>query len=200
MKTNLFFLAFMLLTIPSLCQEKNFKYRGDVNYGYMMGISNYNLLTGEPNGGTITVNEEIFGHSLRTQHGLVYKDKLFMGLGIGLENYTYKESSFASFNALPLFFNTKFYFSKKRNTFYTGISVGHTIRIKGGGSVPGEWNGGIMINPEIGFKFKISRALDIMMSLNYVHQNISTPDTFGGMDFLQKPQYRSAHVRVGIVF
>ena len=58
----------MLLTIPSLCQEKKFKYRGDVNHGYMMVISNYNLLTGESNGGTITVNDEIFGHSLRTLH------------------------------------------------------------------------------------------------------------------------------------
>lgn len=193
-------IGLMLLFMTSVFgQEKSFKYRGAIDYGFMRGILNFNVST-DSQGGRISTTEDILGHSIRTLHGVVFKNKIFLGIGAGLESYSVKENSNAFFNALPIYFNTKYYFSKKRNNFHVGMNLGHSFRIQGGGAMTKEWTGGFLFNPEIGYKFKILQKLDMNLTLNYVHQNISAPDKYLGLDFIQKPQFRTAHFRVGFVF
>ena len=112
-------------------------------------------------------DEEITG-SLATVHGIAMH-KWRLGIGIGIEGYE-------GWRTIPLFGSLSFDFGRIRNnTFYlqanAGYSFGYYQEEKIEGMANEEDNGGLMLNPMIGYRVGVKK-LNVFIAAGYKHQRV----------------------------
>lgn len=135
-------------------------------------------------------------------------DQFYVGAGVGIEFW---EESY-----LPAFAQADYYFRKTDFTPFVGLQFGYMLALDDSpntntyydyASYSSYWpgpsrgaydpEGGLMINPSIGFKGMFHENLGWMFSLGYRYQQLN----FDGVDeSSMKRNYNRLSIRIGIIF
>jgi hypothetical protein len=192
MKYNIL-LILIIFSVSSLSgqneeqQTKNLRYFNHSQVGLLIGEESENK-----------VQKAMFP-SFQTVNGVRVGKHLAFGVGVGVEPFEY--------TVFPVFVSGYYYLTSKKNTPYFAIKGGYafanshkTIR-----NTPyyGEFNnkGGLMFNPEIGVRFKVS-GFDMTLSGGYRYQRLESQITPEGMiyTYKHKVDYKRTSVTLGIMF
>ncbi|WP_113639594.1 hypothetical protein [Nubsella zeaxanthinifaciens] len=104
--------------------------------------------------------------SLRNINGWFVTNKLSVGLGVGLENYTRKSSSAIYDNTFQIFLDARYYLKNKVNTFFAYADVGSSVAISD------VIEKGPMFNLGLGYKLKMTKRTALVGSLGFIDQTI----------------------------
>lgn len=189
MKRKLFLLGFALLTAHLIHaqtitkQEKGYFNLTEV--GYTGGNHTYDIQVspGKYDGGT----SGAYSLSLRNINGVFLTNKIAVGAGLGLENYTDNDSYFTSNNLFQLFLDVRYYFKNQNNTFFAYGDAG------GGLKIADNFRKGEMFNLGFGYKFKVAPKAGMIGSLGYSDQTIKSDPA------ITKNRYYGLAVKVGLL-
>jgi len=165
-------------------QEKGYFNLTEV--GYTGGNHTYDIQV-SPNkydGGT----SGAYALSLRNINGVFLTNKISLGAGIGLENYTDNDSYFNNNNLFQLFLDVRYYFKNENNTFFVYGDAGTGLKIDD------NFRKGQMFNLGGGYKFKVGPKMGMIGSLGYSDQTIK------GEPAITKNRYYGLAVKVGLLF
>jgi len=112
------------------------------------------------------VHDGAYAVSLRNINGIFLTNKIAVGIGVGLENYTLKSSSDSYVNTFQLFADARYYFKNSNNTFFAYGDVGGSIAISD------NIEKGPMFNFGIGYKLKSSKKTALLGSIGFIDQSI----------------------------
>jgi hypothetical protein len=143
-------------------QEKG--YFNITELGYFLVNNAYEYQT-NPN--TIkVVYDGAYALSLRNINGVFLTNKIALGIGVGLENYTHKSDSYNWDNTFQVFFDTRYYFRNEEQTFFAYGDIGSSI------SISDNIEKGSMVNLGLGYKVKLSKKTALLGSIGFINQNI----------------------------
>lgn len=108
-----------------------------------------------------------YAWSLQTINGYFISPHFSVGIGLGLDGYHNP-----NINTLPLFIDARGYLSENKNSAYSFIDVGPTIRLGDGSS----FRKGMMLNFGLGYKFSIGHKLFLVSDVFYSHKTVSLTD------------------------
>lgn len=143
-------------------QEKG--YFNITELGYFMVNNAYESQTGTNS--FKVVYDGAYGISLRNINGLFITNKIALGLGVGLENYTHKTDNNNWDNTFQVFFDARYYFKNDENTFFAYGDVGSSVAISD------NIGKGPMFNLGIGYKIKSSEKTALVGSVGFIDQTI----------------------------
>lgn len=131
MKTNLFLLGLAICTATIVKaqtitkQEKG--YFNLTEIGYTIGNHTYEIQVNPTkyDGGT----SGAYALSLRNINGVFLTNKISVGVGVGLENYTDNDSYSTNNNLFHLFLDARYYFKNQSNTLFAYGDVGTGLKI-----------------------------------------------------------------------
>ncbi|SFA54887.1 Outer membrane protein beta-barrel domain-containing protein [Pedobacter suwonensis] len=129
-----------------------------------------------------------YAFSLRNINGVFLTNKISVGLGLGLENYTDDDSYFTNNNLFQLFLDARYYFKNQNNTFFAYGDAGTGLKIAD------DFRKGQMFNLGLGYKFKVAPKAGMTGSLGYSDQTIKSDPS------ITKNRYYGFAVKVGLLF
>ncbi len=147
--------------------QKNKGYFNITKIGY---ITNYNLkrdLFIEGVGGIYSELESERSHawSLQTVNGYFLSPNFSLGVAIGLDGYHNP-----NFNTLPVLLDVRAYLSKKKNSVYSFLNIGPSLRLGGENSALRK---GMVFNIGVGYKYKVGKKLFLVSDIGFSHKTIS---------------------------
>lgn len=148
---------------------------------------NNSLQIDNASGGYNSYNDGAYALSLRTINGVFITDKVSLGIGVGLENYTLTESNTNS-NLFQLFGDARYYFKNEASTFFAYGQLGPSLAISD------RFEKGTMYNLGIGYKFKVSDKTAMNGSFGFIDQYIKTNPN------LRQNRYYGIALKVGVMF
>ncbi|MFW0716227.1 hypothetical protein [Pedobacter sp. N23S346] len=165
-------------------QEKG--YFNLTELGYTVGNHTYDIQV-SPNrydGGTTGA----YSLSLRNINGVFFTNKISVGAGVGLENYTDNDNYFTNNNFFQLFLDVRYYFKNDNNTFFAYGDAGTGLKIDD------NFSKGQMFNLGGGYKFKVGSKMAMLGSLGYSDQSIKDEPS------ITRNRYYGLAVKVGLLF
>ena len=161
---------FTTICLTSFCkgqtitkQEKG--YFNTTEFGYYVG--NHSLKINNSKGGYNSYVNGSYSLSLRNINGLFITNKISLGIGVGLENYSQNESN-ANDNLFQLFADARYYFRNEASTFFVYGQVGPSI------AITDRHEKGSMYNLGLGHKFKVGAKTAMNASFGFIDQYITT--------------------------
>jgi len=137
--------------------------------------------------------------SFQTINGIRLGEHVGFGVGIGAEPFEYK--------IYPVFLSFHYFFSSKlKNNPFLAFKVGHAFSDSkkkiynypyGGNEC--NHKGGLMFNPEIGFRFKMF-DFELTLSGGYRFQRLKSTATQGYNSYEHQVEYNRASFAIGVVF
>ena len=112
------------------------------------------------------VYDGAYGLSLRNINGLFITNKIALGLGVGLENYTHKSDRHNWDNTFQIFLDARYYFKNDENNFFAYGDLGSSVAISDNIAK------GPMFNLGIGYKVKSSEKTALIGSIGFIDQAI----------------------------
>lgn len=131
-----------------------------------------------------------FGFSLQTINGYFINKNISLGIGIGLDRYNNPSA-----NTLPLFLDTRYYFSEDSRSLYVLGNFGGLIKIENG------TRRGSMINLGLGYKFPFnekSRTF-FVSDISFSHKSISL-DGLPISDSVRFSRVNGIMISFGLIF
>jgi hypothetical protein len=190
MKKTLIILAISILTIKSYSQTITKQEKGYFNLTEISAFGGNNAFDFQ-----VTTNkyesrsDGAYAFSLRNINGYFITNKIAVGLGVGLENYTHSDSYFNTNNLFLLFLDTRYYFKNSANTFFAYGDIGSSVKIAD------NIDKGPMYNLGIGYKFKVGNKTALTAGLGYVDQSIKHDETN-----IMRDRYYGFAFKVGLLF
>ena len=136
--------------------------------------------------------------SFHTVNGIRFGNHFGIGVGVGIEPFEY--------TVFPVYASGYYFLSNKRNSPYFALKGGYSFANSHkqiNSYYYGEHNnkGGLMINPEIGVRFKVS-GFDMTLSGGYRYQRLENQATTEGTVYTynHKVDYNRVSVALGIMF
>ncbi len=138
------------------------------------------------------------GFSLTYSIGHRFNRLLGVGVGIGIEDL---EIDFAS-QIVPVFGEVRGYLSPKKRSAYYAMRLGYGFGIKNENWNVTKADGGIMINPEIGFRFGGSEDVNFYLGTGYRFQKSKYTREFPWNERVEvdKLTFKRLDLRFGIDF
>ena len=136
--------------------------------------------------------------SFNTVNGIRFGNHFGIGVGVGIEPFEY--------TVFPVYASGYYFLTNKKNTPYFALKGGYAFANSHkqiSSYYYGEHNnkGGLMINPEIGVRFKVS-GFDMTLSGGYRYQRLESQVTAEGTVYTynHKVDYNRVSVALGIMF
>ena len=137
--------------------------------------------------------------SFHTINGVCVGDHFGIGVGVGVEPFEY--------TVFPVYMSGYYFLTNKKNTPYFSLKGGYAFANShkqiGNNYYYGEYNnkGGVMINPEIGVRFKVS-DFDLTLSGGYRFQRLESHITQENSPYTyhHRVDYKRVSVALGIMF
>ena len=136
--------------------------------------------------------------SFNTVNGIRFGNHFGIGVGVGIEPFEY--------TVFPVYASGYYFLTNKRNSPYFALKGGYAFANSHkqiNSYYYGEHNnkGGLMINPEIGVRFKVS-GFDMTLSGGYRYQRLESQATTEGTVYTynHKVDYNRVSVALGIMF
>lgn len=126
--------------------------------------------------------------SIRNINGIFLQNNISLGVGVGLDGYTYNISNSSYDNTFLVFADVRFYFKNETRTPFIYADLGNSV------SISDNIEKGLFYAAGAGYKFLINNKIAMNGSLGYSHQNINknSPSL--------KVNYSSFSIRVGLLF
>jgi len=184
----LFVLSFFYISNLTAQKEVTVSYFNQTQLGFFIGEES------EDN------NQKALIPSFQTINGVRFDEKFGLGIGIGVEPFEYL--------VIPVFVSGTLFFDQLKNAPYLAIKAGHAFsnsekKLNNYGYY-GEFNhkGGLMVNPEIGVRFR-TPTFDITLSAGYRFQrlksDIAQPNTTN-YSYHHEVEYNRISFAIGIMF
>lgn len=141
-------------------QEKG--YFNLTEFGFFSGTKHEALNYG---GNTATANNGAYAISLRNINGYFITNKLSVGLGVGMENYTLYDANVYD-NMFLLFADARYYFKNANNTFFAFGDAGSSVALNY------SFSKGPMFNVGGGYKFKVGNRTALTGAVGFSNQTI----------------------------
>lgn len=145
-------ITLLLLFIPCLLiANDNWKYRAAVNYGFYFGDSDHDA-----------DKASVFS----IEYGYVYKNKLLLGIGAGLEKVKFPGlGGSIEKNYVPIYADIKYYAPiGGKVKFLAGVETGYSFSRKHYiNKVPNEY----LLYPQIGLDIKVYKKLSLELAGGY---------------------------------
>jgi hypothetical protein len=182
-----------ILFIPGLLAQKEAPQSSTLNYFNHTQVS---FLIGEE---SEDQQRKAMIPSFQTTNGIRIGSHWGIGLGIGVEPYEYV--------AFPVFISGYYFLNNKKNSPYCSFKGGYAFANShkkiGNYYYNGEYDnrGGLMFNPEIGVRFKVS-GFDLTLSGGYRFQRLESRITADGTiyTYTHRVDYKRTSVTLGIIF
>ena len=137
--------------------------------------------------------------SFQTINGIRIDENWGLGIGVGAEPFEYK--------IYPVFASVHYFFTTKlKNNPFLAVKVGHAFSdskkkiYNYGYSNEFEHKGGLMFNPEIGFRFKMF-DFEMTLSGGYRFQRLKSQSKQGGhYSYEHQVEHNRASFAIGITF
>jgi hypothetical protein len=137
--------------------------------------------------------------SFQTVNGVRLGNHFGFGIGVGVEPLEY--------TVFPVYASGYYFLTDKKNTPYFALKGGYALANshKKNNYYPynGEYHnkGGVLFNPEIGVRFKVS-GIDLTLSGGYRYQRLVSQNTPDGMiyTYTHRVDYHRTSVTLGIMF
>lgn len=187
MKTILIFLSLMIGYTTISAQDKTKQEKGyfnltELGYFFANNRLNQTLIDG---------SNEIFNNaahalSIRNINGLFINNNISLGIGVGLDGYTFNNYRSYFDNTFLLFGDARYYLKNQKNTFFGYGDFGKSV------SIDDNIARGLFFNLGLGYKFKVAHRAAMNGSIGYNHQNINHTTT-------RKESYSSFVIKVGLL-
>jgi hypothetical protein len=167
MKKGLLSIIVLFCTLHCYAQEITKQEKGYFNItelGYFMVNNAYESQV-SPNSFKV-IYDGAYALSLRNINGIFITNRISLGAGVGLENYTRKSNSQSWDNTFQLFLDARYYFKNEENTFFAYGDVGSSIKISD------NIEKGPMFNLGAGYKIKSSNKTALVGSIGFIDQTI----------------------------
>src|SRR5690606_39204657 len=174
-KTNIFFFLLAFFSLLSFAQDNNkdidnFRNKGYFNITKISFITVHELkrdffVPGEGGFYSDLDNSKAHAWGLQTINGYFISPHFSLGVGLGLDGHHNP-----NYNTLPVFLDARAYFAEERNSFYSYIDIGPTIKIGGENS---ELRKGVLFNIGIGYKFNVAKRFFLVSDIFYSHKTTS---------------------------
>lgn len=190
MRQILILAALCLITVSVFSQTITKQEKGYFNLteiGGFAGNNTYEFETG-PNSFK-EVKDGAYAFGVRNINGYFITNKISVGLGLSLENYTRSESTYDNNNLFLLFFDARYYFNDDENTFFAYGDIGSGVKIAN------NFDKGPMYNLGLGYKFKVTEKTALTAGIGYADQSIKHRE-----DNVYRDRYYGFSFRAGILF
>ena len=143
-------------------------------------------------------NQKALVPSFQTINGILFDEVFGLGIGIGAEPFEYL--------VIPVFFSGTVFINKLKQRPFVTLKIGHAFSNSDkrfdyynyGGDF--KHKGGIMVNPELGVRFKIS-DFDMTLSAGYRFQRLkSAASQSGNYTYNHEADYNRVSFAIGILF
>lgn len=190
MKKTLLILAFSIFTLKGDAQTITKQEKGYFNLTEFTVFTGNNLYEFQvkPNSYS-SVSDGAYAFSLRNINGYFLTNKISVGLGLGLENYTHSDNYFENNNLFLIFLDARYYFKNSANTFFAYGDIGSSVKIAD------NIDKGPMYNLGIGYKFKIAEKMALTAGLGYADQSIKHTN-----DNVNRDRYYGFAFKAGVLF
>jgi hypothetical protein len=190
MKKLSFLLAAVLFVTKSYSQTITKQEKGYFNLTEITAFSGnnqyeYQVTPNKFDGST----DGAYAFSLRNINGYFITNKIAIGLGVGLENYTHADSYFNNNNLFLMFLDARYYFKNSANTFFAYGDIGSSIKIAD------HFDKGPMYNLGVGYKFKVGKNTALTTGLGYADQSIKHDNSN-----ITKDRYYGFALKAGVLF
>ncbi len=108
-------------------------------------------------------SERSHAWSLQTINGYFLSPNFSLGVVIGFDSYPH-------FSTLPVLLDVRAYLSKKKNSVYSFLNIGPSLRLGGENSALRK---GMVFNIGIGYKYKVGKKLFLVSDIGFYHKTIS---------------------------
>ena len=183
-----FITTICFLTLTNLsAQEINKQEKGYFNlteFGYFFGNNDFRLQSGANS--FVEKSYSAYAIGLRNINGVFITNKISVGVGLALTNYTRKEIKSYN-NTFQLFADVRYYFKNEDNTFFAVGNAGGSI------AIADNIDKGPLYNLGIGYKLMISERQALIGSISYVDQVINHPAP------VYKDRYFGLGLKVGLL-
>lgn len=177
-----FFCNFKINAQEITKQEKG--YFNITEFGYFIGNNNVKY---ESQNGPTKLSNAAHALSLRNINGLFLTNKLSLGIGVGLDGYTFNNNHFAYHNTFLVFADSRYYLKNSKSTFFGFLDIGSSI------AIADNIDKGLMFNIGIGYKFCVFKKAALNASLGYNNQYLA------GYKDLDRWAYSSMSLKVGLI-
>jgi len=117
------------------------------------------------------------------------------GMGIGFDGYDIG----AGENIIPVYAEARGYFMKKNTTPFYSVALGYGFAGKNDNTGIIEGSGGIMFNPNIGYRIGASAGANFTLALGYKLQKASFTPRWNG-EIERKFTYSRLNLKLGLLF
>ena len=167
-------------------REYHFRERGIYNETYVNLMQGFN-----------TWGDWVGGLGIHHVVGYQFNRWIGAGLGAGFDGY------FLGFgeNVIPVYAEARGYFMQKNTTPFYSMALGYGFAGKNDERGITEGSGGIMVNPNIGYRFGASAGANFTLSMGYKLQKASfTQLRGGGSTFKRDYTYSRLNLKLGLLF
>lgn len=178
----------VLTALQLKAQEINKQERGYFNIteiGYFNGKNTLSL-SGAINPTVFT--NSTYALSIRNINGVFLNPKFSIGLGLGLDGYTFSNNNAKFTNTFLVFADTRYYLKDQKRTFFLYGDFGLSVPIDDNIAK------GRMINAGVGYKLMLAKRSAITASIGLVEQSIT------GERNVSSNRFSSMAFRIGVLF
>ena len=136
------------------------------------------------------------GYSITHAIGHKLNKRLALGLGTGLEDYENGNGK----RIIPLFAEVRGYLWSKKVTPYYSLRTGYGIALKNQDFSITDTQGGLLVNPEIGYRLGGSELVNVIIGIGLKYQKAQFTYRWGDTINEQNITYKRYFLSLGIVF
>lgn len=138
------------------------------------------------------------GIGLSTTTGYMFNRTVGLGLGIGKDNYSSRQGE----GLYPVFAEVRGYLKKKNNTPYYAVRAGYGFAFENEKFGITQADGGLMLNPSVGYRFGGDKTGNIYFEMGYKYQNqfIERKSGFNQDVTVVDVTYHRVSLSAGIIF
>jgi len=167
-------------------REYNFRESGIYNETYVNLIQGFN-----------TWGEWVGGLGIHHVTGYQFNRWIGTGLGVGFDGYYLGFGE----NVIPVYAEARGYFMKKNTTPFYSVALGYGFAGKNDDRGITEASGGIMFNPNIGYRIGASAGANFTLSMGYKYQKASFTQLRGGGSTIKRNYtYSRLNLKLGLLF
>ncbi|MEJ5963299.1 DUF3575 domain-containing protein [Pedobacter immunditicola] len=164
-------------------QEKGYFNLTEVGYFFSR-----NIISQTPAGGAFSHKNGAHALSLRNINGFFIGNNLSLGIGVGLDGYTFNGGGSRFDNTFLVFSDVRYYLHNEKNTFFGYGDLGSSV------SIDDNIAQGLFYNIGMGYKFMVATRTGMNASFGYNHQKINHDSSN------LKESYSSLALKVGLMF
>jgi hypothetical protein len=143
---------------PQTSEPKSLRYGNRTIAAITMGVGKFK--TDVYNGAQLHAKNDEITLSLQTMNGFWYMERLFIGVGVGVERWQ---------NGLfwPIYGNLTYRILNRENTFFGTLSLGSSIGNRYGTTFYNAGKGGFMATVGLGYMVKVTKKLKFTYDVFY---------------------------------